>query len=342
MATTPDLARDRASAPTTEELTSAVAAAVRAPSVHNTQPWRFVLGPGCVEVHADRSRQLAVLDPTGHDLVMSCGAAVAGARLFLAAAGWETRTVAPAEGARRDHLVTIETTGMRAPTADDVAMARAAEQRRCVRTRLTGRRVSPLQVEALLGEAVGVGVRAVALRDPVVRDAALVLQARADAVLESDPAYREELHRWVHRRGSAADGVEAGAHRAGRSPADWAQRAFPAEESTAPGLDAPPSPEADDPLVVVLAAPEDETSWLRAGEALGRLLVRATALGLVGVPMTQVAEVAMERERLRRVLRLTAYPQVLVRLGHELRPSLGRPTPRRPLAEVLERDLPRG
>jgi hypothetical protein len=55
--------------------------------VHNTQPWRFVLEDGALQVHADPARQLQVLDPTRRQLLISCGCAVFNARVSLAASG---------------------------------------------------------------------------------------------------------------------------------------------------------------------------------------------------------------------------------------------------------------
>ena len=49
-------------------------AASAAPSIHNTQPWRFRLaGPDLIEVHADPDRMLWVADPHGRALLISCG-----------------------------------------------------------------------------------------------------------------------------------------------------------------------------------------------------------------------------------------------------------------------------
>ncbi|HYX96067.1 MAG TPA: hypothetical protein VE823_13455, partial [Geodermatophilus sp.] len=69
-------------------LEAAVDRAVLAPSVHNTQPWSFVLSPDRVEVRADRRRQLTVLDPLGRELVHSVGAALFTLRVALSARGW--------------------------------------------------------------------------------------------------------------------------------------------------------------------------------------------------------------------------------------------------------------
>jgi nitroreductase len=63
----------------------AVERASLAPSIHNTQPWHFVVRPGILELHADNDRRLRALDPTGRQLAISCGCALLNARVAFAA-----------------------------------------------------------------------------------------------------------------------------------------------------------------------------------------------------------------------------------------------------------------
>src|SRR6516225_6305731 len=65
-----------------------VAEAVWAPSVNNTQPWRFVVGPDQIGLHADAGRRLEVADPDGREMMISCGAALFTARLALRSLGY--------------------------------------------------------------------------------------------------------------------------------------------------------------------------------------------------------------------------------------------------------------
>ena len=70
-----------------------VARAVWAPSVHNTQPWRFTADGGPqVSLHADDSRRLAAADPDGREMMISCGAALFNIRLALRSLGYIPET----------------------------------------------------------------------------------------------------------------------------------------------------------------------------------------------------------------------------------------------------------
>src|SRR5688500_15821564 len=66
----------------------AVGRALKAPSLHNSQPWRFLVEDDTVSVRADRSRQLLAIDPRGRELVMSIGAALLNLRVGLAWRAW--------------------------------------------------------------------------------------------------------------------------------------------------------------------------------------------------------------------------------------------------------------
>jgi nitroreductase len=90
---------------------AAVAVAVRAPSIHNTQPWRWQLGPGGLTLLADRSRQLAVADPDGHSLLISCGAALHLTQVGLQAEGWQIETTLLPDSADPDVLARFRPVG---------------------------------------------------------------------------------------------------------------------------------------------------------------------------------------------------------------------------------------
>src|SRR5437773_2125291 len=64
-----------------------IATAARAPSVHNTQPWRFRVGEYAIELYADPSRKMRV-DPVGREMLISCGAALFGLRLAVRSLGY--------------------------------------------------------------------------------------------------------------------------------------------------------------------------------------------------------------------------------------------------------------
>jgi hypothetical protein len=102
-----------------------VAAATRAPSIHNTQPWRFVGSGDRLEVHVDPERGLPILDPTHRQQVISCGVAVEFAAVALRAMGQDVEVDVAPEPGDPDHLATVRPVGDRAADEDDRALAAA-------------------------------------------------------------------------------------------------------------------------------------------------------------------------------------------------------------------------
>ena len=81
------------------EMARLIAQAARAPSLHNSQPWRFRVAGETVELRADPQRQLRQADPDGREMLISCGAALFGLRLGLRRLGfWPVTEILPDPG----------------------------------------------------------------------------------------------------------------------------------------------------------------------------------------------------------------------------------------------------
>src|SRR4029077_326501 len=118
------------------EIRSILELARRAPSVHNTQPWRWRIDGRVLELRADRSRQLRVADPVGRNFMISCGCAVHHAVVGAGALGWRASVDLLPEPADPDvwermHLVPV------AVPDDSRDVLRLIEDRRTDRRRFT-------------------------------------------------------------------------------------------------------------------------------------------------------------------------------------------------------------
>ncbi|MFE2752319.1 Acg family FMN-binding oxidoreductase [Actinosynnema sp. NPDC059335] len=323
------------SRPDQETISAALALACRAPSVHNTQPWRWRLGGPSVHLYADPFRGLPATDPRGADLLLSCGAALHHLRVALAALGWRAVVHRLPNPADPGHLAAVEFT-RREPTDADVAMASAIPRRRTDRRRFSSWEVPRPVLDLLTARAVEEGVIAhevVATRDRFELATAI---GEAAAAQDADPAYRAEARRWSGGH-ATVDGVPAANAPAGvPQHGDVRLREFPGGEL----VDARRDDWEDDgaSLLVLATSSDDALSRLRAGEAMSAVLLEATAAGLATCPLSQPMEVAATRNRIRaEVLDGSSCPQILVRVGWAaFNADPLPPTPRRHLADVID------
>jgi len=301
----------------------ALRAAIRAPSVHNTQPWRFVVASPFVEVHLDRNRVLPVADPGAREARMSCGAALFNLRLAIQAAGHGVVADLLPDRDRPDLLAVLRVRGVRQATPEESTLAHAIARRATNRRPFTDRVVPPPHRTALSRAAESERAHLILLDTPKRLDTLATLLRRADHLQMADPDFQRELGAWT---AGGDDGVPRSAD--GPRPAAGSlltTRQFHLESTVE-------RPFERNPFVVVLTTHGDTPrDHLHAGLAMQRVLLSATVLGLSASFLSQPVEVAHTRAALRVLLDEPEQPQTVLRIGY------GHPvatTPRRPVSAV--------
>ncbi|MDX6287112.1 MAG: hypothetical protein QOG53_2597 [Frankiales bacterium] len=320
-----------------DELRTAVEAAGLAPSLHNAQPWWFHVRPDGIEVHADRSRNLAVVDPIDRELHIGCGAAIALARVALRGMGWSVDTNVLPDDGEHDLLAVLTVTGRQPATGAEKQLVQALPIRYTDRGRYADRPLPAALIEEFRAAVESEGVWLRPLDRPGDEVVAAVLLGHADELERADLAYVAELASWSRYDSAAVDGVPRQA--VDSTPVEARGSTIPLRNfdvdgsvtaGYVPSEDPPP---AEHPLFVVIGTESDgRQSWLEAGMALGQLLLRAAANGVSAAPMTQVLEIPAARLRLGHALGTVGHPQMLLRMGY----GTGRPTThRRPVDDVI-------
>lgn len=283
-----------------------------APSVHNSQPWRWRVGPSSIHLFADPNRALPATDPEGRDLRISCGAALHHLRVGLNAAGLAARVHRMPDPAHQAHLAAVETSA-RTPTPDDLALSRAIEQRRSDRRVFSTWPVPPEFLTDLVraAEREGAALRVLDRESQRWSVRRLVEHAAVEQALT--PGAAEEVAAWTGRTRLAREGVPAAnvpSPREGTVPARHVAGAEQPQNELG-------AAESDGTVLTVLSTRTDTSlDQLRAGEALSAVLLTATRFGLATDPVSQPLEVPATRAELRQsCLDGDGEPQVLLRLG---------------------------
>ena len=320
-------------------LLDAVRAAVLAPSVHNTQPWRFRLSGQTLDLFADRRRQLASLDPTGRLMFISCGAALLQARVRLQGSGWSPKIRLLPTTSDRDHLASITLPVRRPPTSEERALAAAIEARHSQRDPFLQSSVPERLEFALRQAAHAEGGWFRPLRDDQERLIFTSLLDEADYLQRTDPAYRDELQAWL-RTEPASDGVPTSAlPAAGVQRADLLLREFDLDsEAVARRFHAGQGNTDEHAAIALIGTDRDRpVDWLVAGLTLGRILLHLTMEGLQASILGQVIDLPQSRRLLQNRLGVRGPVQIALRIG---RGPHAAPTPRRSLEDVLSVEGP--
>lgn len=305
--------------------------AVLAPSVLNTQPWRFhvVAGPAGprAEVSVDRARVVRSVDPEGREAIISCGAALFTLRLAARHFGFVPDVHLAGPDAAPDLVGTVRLEGAARPTAAEEALFRAIKLRHTNRDPFADLPVPIGLLARLQGAARAEGARLHVVTSEAEKGALADLVAEAVLEQGDDPAVVEDLRAWLRpvgdpRPDGVPDDVQGGwdrlsyLHTEARFVASQTRRLA----ATAPAL------------LVVATPGDDRADRARAGQALQRVLLLAAIDGLAASYFNQPTEVDRLRPEVSAIAGV-GHAQVLFRLGT---PIEAQGTPRRPVPSVVE------
>jgi hypothetical protein len=317
-----------------EKLLFLVNFAVRAPSSHNTQPWLFRIQGHELDLFADLRRSLPIVDPLNRELIISCGAALHHLRIAARYFGHDCRVESFPEAEYPDLLARFSLGSPCEADALHILLCNAISKRSTNRFPFLEDPIPETVLDVLVQTAEHEGAWLHLFQDEKPRFEIADIVADADRVQWGDKQFRRELAAWLvpntTRRRDGIPGYAQGKGNLASEAEAFLVRTFDLGQGRA----------ARDreiawhsPVLAVLGTEGDSRQdWLKAGQAVSAILLRARVEDVWASFLNQAVEVPSARARLEALTGTKGAPQILLRMG--CGPEV-KSTPRRPLREVL-------
>ena len=328
-----------------DKLTFLLKYAILAPSSHNTQPWLFrIVNNKTIEVYADRTRALPVVDPEDRELTISCGASLCYLQIALRHLGYRYSVELLPKPEDQDLLARVSIDDMsnsnstsKSTSEEDSSIFQAIIKRRTNRLKFEDRSVAPTlltRLQSVVVENGGDNTWLHVAKEGDQKNLLAHLIAEGDRIQMSDKRFRRELASWIHpnrsRNRDGMPGYSFGFNDIMSLMGPFVLRTFDAGKGQA-AKDRQLA--AGSPVLAILGTNSDEPlDWLKAGLALGSILLLARSENIWSSFLNQPIEVPELRGRARDVIKKQGFPQLLIRMGYGQEVQ---PTPRRPVDEVI-------
>lgn len=306
--------------------------ATLAASSHNTQPWRFVIKPGAIEIHPDYTRGLPVLDPENRELWISLGCALENLLITARASGYAPEVTYPDS----DDFISVR---LIADTPQNSPLFDAIPLRQNTRSQYDGVPVPVNDLDRLRALPWEPGVSLHFIDDPSGLKTAREYVYRGNLSQYADQAFVQELISWLRFNKkevlASYDGLYSPCSGNPIVPR-WLGQMVVSGTTPQQQADTDDKKLQSAPGVVIIAsASEGKTAWIRTGQVYERLALQMTALNIKSAFLNQPIEVAGIRGQFQSALSLGKdTPQLLVRFGYSKAKALPRSL-RRPVDQVI-------
>jgi Putative TM nitroreductase len=326
-----------ASQSTEEKLKYLLNYAVLAPSSHNTQPWQFTIENDTIYFKADRTRSLSIADPEGRELIISCGTALFNLRIALHHFGYAGKIITFPDPNLPDLLACIQLGNPIRESDEEHMLFKAIQRRHTNRGYFEDWDVPESLLDWLKGDASAEGVWMYKVKCNTKRQLIGDLVVQADHLQMENPDFRRELATWMRKGDSSShDGIPSYAFGVSQY-LDFATPIFALVMRTfnLGNTIAERSRQlvTQSPVIIVLGTSSDTSAdWLKVGQALERILLRAETVGLSASFLNQAIQVPSVRNQISKMTEISGFPQIILRMGFG---SQVKPTPRRAVDEVV-------
>lgn len=306
----------RASLSENPDLQQMIRYATLAPNGHNSQPWRFSINGGFASIILDLSRRTPVVDPDDHHLFVSLGCAAENLLLAGAAHGRPGQMLfMNNDGGRID-------IGLERGATVRSALYDAIPKRQSTRSVYDGRAVAAEDLKSLEAASRMDGVSVLLFTDTSRREAVLEQVIAANTRQMNDPAFVQELKKWVRFNADEAlakrDGLFGPASGNRTAPTFIGRTLFSlfvdTEKENQKYTDQIRSSSG---IAVFVADTADKDHWVRVGRSFQRFALQATALGLRHAHVNQPVEDTKIRPQLASWLGSPdKRPDLVIRFGY--------------------------
>lgn len=321
-----------------EKLTFFVKYAILAPSGHNTQPWLFEVNEDemCINLYADRTRALPVIDPDDTELIISCGTALQ--NLVTAMNYFEYYAEIdffPSE-TDNDFLAKIRPMIGYEPDSSDKKIFNAIKNRHTNRMPFADDKIDGYKLDKLKSVVSEEKVNLFIIEGEQLREEVIKVIEQGDKIQAANKSFCRELAQWVHpNRTNSKDGIPGYAFGMGDlisfgSPffignLNWGDIQAGRDRNLVKGS----------PVLALIESKNNKPiDWLHTGMALEKLLLKASSEGIAASYLNQPIEVPELKEKLKQLLGLKGHPHLIIRMGYG---KEVKPTPRRDVEEVLKK-----
>ncbi len=300
--------------------------AVLAPSIYNSQPWRFLVERNRILIYPDITRWLPIADPDQRELHISIGCALENLLIAAEYFGF-SHQVSYLPEVHEDSAVAevvFGPYGWPSPFRP-LALFHSIPKRITNHHPYDGKQVSEEKMAALRARCVDRDISLFTTTDTLTRRLIEEIVVWSDSLLFADPAFREELGYWIGQGTFGTPWLRAKLSQMAVTHLNAGDKQ--AKQDSEVLMSSPV-------FGVILSRHNDHASHVRVGQTFERIYLTATSLGLSLQPMSHVVETPETRWELAKLLHVTdEHPQQPFRLGFG-EPEQHR-TPRRPLEEVL-------